>query len=67
MEVIALVAIAYVPRLTIKIWVRILPPLKNICSAANGRPIFIILRSIVQFKASRSRILTCSVLSIRNR
>ncbi|MNN66998.1 hypothetical protein D3C81_1826040 [compost metagenome] len=66
-EQIALVAIAYVPRLTMKICVRILPPLKNICSAANGRPINIILLSMVQLRVTRSLIFTCRLLSSRNR
>ncbi|MNI81097.1 hypothetical protein D3C73_1376790 [compost metagenome] len=45
-EPMALVAMAYVPILTMKIWVSSLPPLKNICSAAKGTPINIIFFSM---------------------
>ena len=39
----ALEVILVMPRLTIKVWVRIFPPLKKICSRAAGMPIYRIL------------------------
>ncbi|MNC24397.1 hypothetical protein D3C75_724510 [compost metagenome] len=60
----ALVAMAYVPRLTIKIWVSSLPPLKNICSAAKGSPINIIFFSMDICRRKKSATRSPMVVSI---
>ncbi|MNJ04987.1 hypothetical protein D3C73_1660180 [compost metagenome] len=58
---------AFVPRLTMKVCVSSLPPLKNICSAANGRPMNMILRSIEMGKWNRFHTLIRRETSILNR